>query len=274
MDLDGTVWRGDAPVPGVAELLVEREARGDVVTYVTNNSTRHRADYLAKLAAIGAPASLERIVTSARATALHVAGLRPRVERVLAVGSPGLVRELREVGLSVVSAGEAAEAAAAGALALAAAASPQAVVVGLDRHVDYARLAVASACVRGGALFVATNRDPVFPTEHGLAPGAGAIVAAIEVASGVAPVSIGKPGPLLLRVAADSAGVPLDGAVVIGDSIHTDIPAARAAGIESILLLTGVTRPEHLDGLAPDEHPTMVARDAEELRAALDRLAA
>ncbi len=155
-----------------------------------------------------------------------------------------------------------------------AAGNPQAVVVGLDRHVDYGRLAIASTCVRSGALFVATNRDSVFPTEHGLAPGAGAIVAAIEVASGVAPIAIGKPGPLLLRVAADSVGVPLEGAVVIGDSIHTDIPAARAAGIASILLLTGVTRPEHLDGLAPGEQPTIVARDAEELRAALEGLTA
>ncbi len=273
VDLDGTVWRGRAAVPGVPELLTERAAAGDVVVYVTNNSTRHRADYMPRLAAIGAPADISRIVTSARATAVHLASLEPRVDRVLAVGTPGLVAELREVGLTVFPAGEVADTITDGALRVAAAGDPQAVVVGLDRGFDYGRLAVASACIRAGALFLATNRDPVFPTEYGFVPGAGSIVAAVEVASGVAPVSIGKPGPLLLEVAADAVGLPLDGAVVIGDSLQTDIPAAHAAGVASVLLLTGVTTVEHLDELPASQHPTAVARDAAELRAVLARLA-
>jgi phosphoglycolate/pyridoxal phosphate phosphatase family enzyme len=273
VDLDGTVWRGRTAVPGIPELLTERAAAGDVIVYVTNNSTRHRADYLPRLAAVGAPADISLVVTSARATAVHVAALEPQVDRVLAVGTPGLVAELREVGLTVVPAGEAVEAATEGSFRVEAAGDPQAVVVGLDRGFDYARLAIASACIRAGALFFATNRDPVFPTEYGFVPGAGSIVAAVEVASGVEPISIGKPGPLLLQVAADAAGVPLDGAVVIGDSLQTDIPAAHAAGVDSVLLLTGVTAPEHLEDLPASQHPTAVARDADELRVALRRLA-
>ena len=105
VDLDGTVWRGAEPVPGVPALLTARVARGDTVVYVTNNSMHHRAAYLPRLRALGAPAAIESIVTSARAIALHVAGLSPRIERVLAVGSDGLVAELREVGLRVVTAG-------------------------------------------------------------------------------------------------------------------------------------------------------------------------
>ncbi len=273
VDLDGTVWRGDAPVPGVPELLVERERQGDVVAYVTNNSTRHRRDYAERLARLGAPAEIRRIVTSSRATAVHLVTHEPWVQRVLAVGAPGMLEELAEVGLAVVGAGDAAAALAAGAAPMAAAGEPHAVVVGLDRAFDYARLNVASACIRAGALFVATNRDPVFPTEHGFEPGAGSIVAAVETAARTAPIAIGKPGPILLHIAAEAVGAPLDGAVVIGDSLLSDIPAARAAGVESVLLMTGVTRQEHLDALEDHERPTIVAADAAELRVALERLA-
>lgn len=273
VDLDGTVWRGAEPVPGVAALLAERVARGDTVVYVTNNSMHDRAWYLTRLRAVGAPATLEHVVTSARATALYLADLVPRVERVLAVGSDGLVAELREVGLAVTTAVEAAPAYRAGADAMDAAGHPQVVVAGLDRSIDYDRLAVAAACIRAGATFVATNRDPVFPAERGLEPGAGSIVAALEAASGVVPVSIGKPEPHLLEEAARAAGLPLADAVVIGDSLHTDIPAARAAGVRSVLVLTGVARPEHLDALDPSVHPTVVATDATELAHVLEALA-
>jgi phosphoglycolate/pyridoxal phosphate phosphatase family enzyme len=272
LDLDGTVWRGAEPVPGVPALLAARVARGDTVVYVTNNSLHHRAAYVPRLRALGAPVTIEHVVTSARATALYVAGLAPRVERVLVVGSDGLVAELREVGLAVVTAGEAGPAYRSGAAAMDAAGGPGAVVAGLDRSIDYDRLAVAAACIRAGATFVASNRDPVFPTERGLEPGAGSIVAALEAASGVVPVSLGKPEPLLLEEAARAAQLPLADAVLIGDSLLTDIAAARAAGIRSVLMLTGVARPEHLAALEPGARPTAVAADAAELARVLDAL--
>jgi HAD superfamily hydrolase (TIGR01450 family) len=273
VDLDGTVWRGAEPIPGVAALLTARVAGGDTVVYVTNNSMHHRAAYVARLRAAGAPVTLETIVTSARASALHVAAMTPRVERVLVIGSEGLVAELREVGVHVTTAGEAGPVYRAGTDALAAAGHPQAVVAGLDRMIDYDRLAVASACIRAGVPFIASNRDPFFPTERGLEPGAGSIVAALEAASGVVPVSLGKPEPHLLEEAARAAGLPLADAVVIGDSLLTDIPAAHAAGIRSVLVLTGVARREHLDALADAARPTAVAADVAELALALDRLA-
>jgi phosphoglycolate/pyridoxal phosphate phosphatase family enzyme len=270
VDLDGTVWHGANPVPGVAAVLADRASRGDVVAYVTNNSMHHREAYLPRLAAVGAPAAIELIVTSARATALYLASLVPAVERVLALGSDGLVAELRDAGLRAVGAGQAAGRFRSGADPVEASGEPQAVVVGLDRSVDYERLVVTAACIRAGARFVATNRDPVFPSERGLQPGAGTLVAAIEATTGVTPVSIGKPEPHLLRAASKAAGVPLDDAVMIGDSLHTDIPAAHAAGVRSILLLTGVSTADHLAAVAVDERPTAVALDAAELAAALD----
>jgi HAD superfamily hydrolase (TIGR01450 family) len=134
-------------------------------------------------------------------------------------------------------------------------------------------LTVATDCVRAGARFIATNRDPVYPTEQALRPGAGSIVAAVEAASGVSPISIGKPEPYLLEEAARAVGRDAHEAIMIGDGLGTDIAAAIAVGARSILMLTGVTRRESLDDVPPEARPTEVAADASELAAILDRLA-
>src|SRR4029453_3347420 len=124
----------------------------------------------------------------------------PNVRRVLAVGASGLDRELRDVGLDVVNAGHAAERMAKeGIDGVAAAGRPGAVIVGLDPNLTYLRIAAAAGCIRAGGGFLATNRDPVYPGESGLRPGAGSVVAAIEATTGVTPIVIGKPGPLLME---------------------------------------------------------------------------
>ena len=215
------------------------------------------------------------MVSSARATALYLRDEAPEIRRVLVLGAGGLERELRDVGLDVVTAGHAAtRAGQEGIDGFAAAGEPDAVVVGLDPQLTYLRLAVAADAIRAGARFVATNRDPIYPTERGLRPGAGSIVAAVEATTGVTPLSIGKPAPLLLEEAARAAGGHARDAVMIGDSITTDVAAARAVGARSIVMLTGVTTREQLEATPPDERPTEVAADAAELAAALDRLAA
>ena len=274
VDLDGVVYRGAQPVPGVAAVLAARAAAGDDVVYVTNNSMWYRADYVTRLAGMGAPVTPDRIVSSARATALYLAEQTPKVRCALVVGGPGLVHELRDVGIEVMLSGEAAERwNANGRDAAAATRGVDTVVIGLDLEVTYARLAVAAEAVRAGARFVATNRDPIYPMEHGLMPGAGAVVAAIVTATGVEPVSIGKPGPLLLEVAAHALGRNVTEAVMIGDSLVTDIPAARIVGARSVLMLTGISTTAQLDDLPAAERPTEVAASADELAAALDRLA-
>lgn len=273
VDLDGVVYRGADPVPGVAALLADRAAHGDVVVYVTNNSMYERAHYVARLMELGAPVAEDRVVSSSRATALYLREHLPAVRRVLAVGAGGLERELRAAGLEVITAAAAATRAAQEGLdGVTAAEAPDAVVCGLDPQLTYLRLAVAADCVRAGAQFVATNRDPVYPTERGLRPGAGSIVAALEAATGVKPVSIGKPEPWLLEEAAHAVGADPSSAVMIGDSLVTDLPAARAVGARSILMLTGVTSRAQIDALAAADRPTEVAADANALAAALDRL--
>lgn len=275
VDLDGVVYRGAEPVPGVADVLADRVRRGDDVVYVTNNSMHYRADYVTRLAGMGAPVSADRVVSSSRATALYLREHLPDVRRVLTVGAHGLERELEDVGLEVVTAADAAVRAERDRHdGYEAAGRPGAVVVGVDPGIDYLRLAAAADCIRRGARFIATNRDPTYPIENRLRPGAGAIVAAIAVAAGREPeASIGKPEPLLLLEAASAVGARAADGVMIGDGIGTDLAAARAVGARCVLMLTGVTTQSALDALPADARPTAVAADASELAAALDRLA-
>ena len=275
VDLDGVVYRGAEPVPGVAAVLADRAAAGDDVVYVTNNAMWYRADYVTRLAGMGAPVTPDRIVSSARATALYLRDLQPPVKRALVVGGAGLVHELHDVGIETIYAGDAAEIWKSNGRDAAAATGPvDMVVVGLDLDFTYARLACAAEAVRAGARFVATNRDPVYPHEKGLMQGAGSIVSAVETATGHTPISIGKPGKLLLEVAAHAAGVNVADAVMIGDSMVTDIPAAIAVGARSILILTGITKPSQVAAIPAAERPTEIVADAVELAAALARMAA
>jgi HAD superfamily hydrolase (TIGR01450 family) len=273
VDLDGVVYRGAAPVPGVAAVLADRAARGDDVVYVTNNSMHYRADYVTRLAAMGAPITPDTVVSSARATALHLVRHETAVRRVLVLGANGLERELRDVGLEVVTAGHAATRMhQEGIDGWSAAGAPDAVVTGLDPNLTYLRLAAAADCVRAGARFIATNRDPTYPTERGLRPGAGSIAAALEATTGVTPYVIGKPSPHLLELAAEAVGRPVREAVMIGDGIHSDLAAARAVGARCVFMLTGVTTREQLAALPAEDAPAAVAEDAVGLAAILDGL--
>jgi HAD superfamily hydrolase (TIGR01450 family) len=258
VDLDGVVYRGLEPVTGMPELLSRRAAAGDRIVYVTNNSRWHRDEYRARLAALGAPLGAdasESIVTAARATAVLLGESRPRPATVMVLGGPGLARELRDVGLRVVAPNERGLTAA-----------PDVLVVGVDFSLSYSRLSTAAEAVRRGARFVATNRDPIYPTPTGLTAGAGSIVAAVAVAAGREPdLVVGKPEPRLFEIAASLCGVRVSEAVVIGDGLMTDIRAANRVGARSVLMLTGVTSPEDLARAAADLRPTAVARDAAEL---------
>src|SRR3954471_1128191 len=277
VDLDGVLYRGAHPVPGVARVLAARAEAGDDVVYVTNNSMWYRAEYVDRIAAMGAPVSPDRIVSSPRATALYLRDHEPSIRHVLTLGASGLDHELTDAGFEVTRAGDAAELIRGGGVegtdggnGWEAAGRPEAIVVGLDPKIDYLRLTVATDCVRAGARFVATNRDPVYPTERAVRPGAGSIVAAIEAATGVHPISIGKPEPYLLEEAARAVGRDAKDAVMIGDNLATDIAAAKAVGARSVLMLTGVTGRVEVEAAAADRRPTAIAADAAELAIVLD----
>jgi HAD superfamily hydrolase (TIGR01450 family) len=264
VDLDGVVYRGLAPVPGVPELLAKRAAAGDIIAYATNNSRWHRSDYEARLLSMGAPVRPDRIFTAARATALALAEHPDRIRRAMVFGGPGLGRELRDVGVGTVAPTR-----------RGLDAGPQAVVVGIDFSLSHDRLSIAADAVRDGALFVATNRDAVYPIDGRLMAGAGSIVSALATASGREPdLVIGKPEPGLFEQAAHAVGTTPDRAVVIGDGLRTDILAANRVGARSVLMLTGVTTRAHLETAPRSDRPTAVAADAHELERALEAFAA
>ena len=264
VDLDGVVYRGREPVPGVAEVLQRRAAVGDDVTYVTNNSRSHRDEYRALLASLGLPLLGDHnIVSAARATAVLLSQDEPRTQLAMVLGGPGLARELRDVGIAVVAPTE-----------RGLDAPVDTLVVGVDFSFTYRRLSVAAEAVRRGARFVATNRDPVYPVPERLNAGAGSMVAAVAVAAGREPdLVVGKPEPRLFQTAAGVAGVPVARAVVIGDNLLTDIRAARAVGARSILMLTGVTTADELAAVPDELRPTAVAADAAQLEECLRELA-
>ena len=139
-------------------------------------------------------------------------------------------------------------------------ARPDAVVTGLDPNLTYLRLAAAADCIRAGARFIATNRDPVYPTERGLRPGAGASPRRSRRRPASTPLSIGKPAPHLLELAAEAVGRDPHEAIMIGDGIGTDLAAARAVGARCVLMLTGVTTRAQVEALPADEQPTRSPR--------------
>lgn len=265
-DLDGVVYRGHEPVPGARELVDLLHDHGVLVRFATNNSMVARAGYVERLGTLGIATAVDEIVTSTSATIEHLHGHAPGVRSVLGIGADGMEQELRDAGLDVTMAGHAAGEQGGGPLAR----TYDAVIVGLDPHVDYRRLSVAMRAVADGARLIATNADARYPTAVGFLPGAGSIVAALATATGVTPEVIGKPEPAMFQAILGQAGVAGDEAVVIGDNPDADIIGARRAGCAAILVLTGVADAAAAATLTGERRPDAVAADPHEVRALLE----
>lgn len=244
LDLDGVVYLGRDAVPGAPESLREAAGRGVRLAYVTNNASRTPGAIAEHLSALGAPATPEDVVTSAQAAARLVAERVAPGAAVLAVGGMGLRSALRAHGLRPVST------AMEGAVA---------VVQGIAPGLSYGLLSEGTLAVRQGALFVAANADSTMPTSRGELPGNGAMTRVIATATGVEPIVAGKPEPPLHRESMLRTGSrrPL----VVGDRLDTDIEGATNAGVDSLLVLTGVASPLDLLTAGPRHRPTYVAAD-------------
>lgn len=245
LDLDGVVYVGTQAVPGAPGAIQALVDAGTPVAYATNNASRRVAEVATLLVSLGVPARPEEVVTSARAAAELLAGQLPPGAAVLPVGAPALREELAAVGLSPVADAQG---------------KPVVVVQGYGPEVGWAALAEACIAIRAGARWVATNTDATMPSPRGPVPGNGAMVAALATALGRRPDTvIGKPEPGLLTAAAKLRGAQR--VLVVGDRLDTDIEGARKAGMESLLVLTGVTTPAELLAAPDDRRPTHVAAD-------------
>lgn len=226
-DLDGVVFLGGRAIPGAGEALQRIADAGIRVVFATNNATRTTADIAARIAQTGFRAQADQVATSAAAAAW---ALESEDDPVLVVGEQGLEDTLTESGHRLTGDPDTA----------------RAVVVGLDRGIDYGKIRAASQAVRGGARFIATNTDVTFPTPEGPVPGAGAIVAAVAAAAGRDPEVVGKPHPPIIAVTRSLLGP--GSTWMVGDRPETDLAAARAADWVPVLVLSGITR-------HPDEVP-------------------
>jgi glycerol-1-phosphatase len=245
IDLDGTVFRGRQPTDGAVQSLDEVQSRK---LFVTNNASRSADEVAAHLCELGFTATGADVVTSAQSAAHLLAGQLSPDSPVLIVGTEALANEIAAVGLRPVRRYDD---------------NPVAVVQGLSTTIGWPDLAEAALAIRAGALWVAANVDPTLPTERGLLPGNGSMVAALRTATGAEPRVAGKPSPSLLTdaVARGDFRAPL----VIGDRLDTDIEGANAAGLPSLMVLTGVNTARDAVYAQPAHRPTYIGHDLRSL---------
>jgi 4-nitrophenyl phosphatase len=232
LDMDGVLYRGAEVLPGVKELLDALTLRERPVMLATNNSMSTPEAYERKLAAMGLDIPASAVITSALATRDYLLQRLPEGAGIYVIGMPALREQLFEgTPFHPVQYGEE---------------QPAAVVIGLDLEFTYAKLKAAHEAIQRGALFIATNADTTLPTEAGLVPGAGSIVAALAAATGQRPIVIGKPETPMLETAMTRMGAQPEETVMLGDRLDTDILAGERAGMLTVLVLTGVSTREDL----------------------------
>jgi glycerol 3-phosphatase-2 len=244
LDLDGVVYRGQEPVVHASDALAAARAAGMRLSFVTNNALRPPDEVARRIRAAGVDADPRDVATSAQAAASLLAEQLPAGATVLVAGGEGLRQAVRERGLVPVTRADE---------------SPLAVVTGFDPEITYARLAEAVLAIFAGALWIASNTDVTVPTERGLLPGAGAIVAFIAAATKVTPQVAGKPERALHEEATRRSGAKRP--LVVGDRLDTDIEGATRAGAPSLLVLTGVATLAELVSACPAHRPTFLAAD-------------
>lgn len=250
LDMDGVIYRGPVPLPGVNELLALCAARGIGYACVTNNSTMTPQQYEAKLAGMGIAIPAAQIITSSVATRRFLEREFPRGTPAFYVGMHGLREALFADGYFVYDEQ-----------------LPRVVVSGLDTELTYQKLKLATLAIRAGARYVATNPDRTLPVEEGLVPGAGSIIALLSAATDTTPTVIGKPAAAMFQAAIEILGADPRRTLTVGDRLDTDMAGALGAGLAAALVLTGVTTRDLL--AASSIQPDMVFAGLPELVAAL-----
>lgn len=235
IDLDGTMYNGTEKIEEACEFVRTLKARGIPYLFVTNNSSRTPKQVADKLMSFDIPASEEQVFTTSMATAQHIAQEKKDAS-VYVIGEEGIRQAIEENGLSF---GEE---------------NADFVVVGIDRGITYEKLATGCLAIRNGARFISTNGDVAIPTERGLLPGNGSLTSVLTVSTGVEPVFIGKPESIIMEQAMRVLGTDISETLMVGDNYATDIIAGINAGMDTLLVHTGVTKREHMADY--DQKPT------------------
>jgi HAD superfamily hydrolase (TIGR01457 family) len=237
LDMDGVVWRGDAPIGELAATFRRIRACGLKFVFATNNSTKTSEQYVTKLKEFGVEVEPWQVITSSQAAARAMAQSYPQGTKALVIGEDGLRIPMEREGFEVVSLENAPQA--------------QVVVMGMDRGISFEKLSEATLLIRQGVQFYATNMDKTFPTPRGQIPGAGAWVSVITTATNVEPIVAGKPFPFLMELSLEKLGTRKEETLVVGDRLETDIAAGQRVGCPTALVLSGVSTKEQADRWLP-----------------------
>ncbi|MFD1039465.1 TIGR01457 family HAD-type hydrolase [Virgibacillus byunsanensis] len=222
IDLDGTMYRGNKVIDAAGD-FVEVLNQSDIpYLFVTNNSSKTPAAVSDKLNSMNIMATPKHVLTSSMATAKYMKRINPSA-RCYVIGEEGLIQAIQQEGLIVTEE------------------NCDFVVVGLDRNISYEKLTIACLAIRNGATFISTNSDVAIPSERGLLPGNGAITSVITVSTGIAPIFIGKPEAIIMNEALKLLRLSKNEALMVGDNYNTDILAGIHAGIDTLMVYTGVT---------------------------------
>jgi 4-nitrophenyl phosphatase len=233
LDMDGVLWRDDEALLDLPFFFREAENLGLKVAMATNNATRSVPQYLEKFHTFGAVLSPDQIVNSAMAVAFYLRRKYSGGGHVFIVGEAGLHDTMAELGFPHADH------------------DVVAVVAGQDRHLSYPKLTRAVQFIRSGVEFIGTNPDKTFPSPQGLVPGAGAVLAYIEAASGVIPLIAGKPEPFMFDLAISRLGTTLETTLAVGDRMETDILGGQRAGCRTAAVLSGVSTQAEIDAWSP-----------------------
>lgn len=224
------MYKGNTPIPGARDFIVYLRSQQIPHLFVTNNSTATAVEVSDKLNQMNIPADNNQIVTSAVACASYIKSEKEQAS-VYVIGENGLLDAVNKAGCYISD--ERADY----------------VVVGLDRNITYEKIATASLLIQKGATFISTNKDPAIPNERGMLPGNGALTAAVEKASGKQPFYIGKPESIIMETALHRLHLLPHEVLMVGDNYLTDISAGIRSNIDTLMVLTGYSRPEDIDNV-------------------------
>ncbi len=241
LDMDGVLWRGDEPIGDLEIIFDEIRKIGWKVVFATNNGSRTIGEYVSLLATFGVTIEPWQVVSSATASIEYLCDKYPQGGPVFIIGEQGIWEACTQRGFYQSES------------------NALAVIVGIDRQLTYEKLRVATLLIHSGASFIGTNPDKTFPTPQGLVPGAGAILAALQAATGISPIIIGKPEPAIYQIALQRLKLPVDKVLVVGDRPETDIAGAQRLGCRTALVLSGVTDAAQARAWQPA--PDVIAQD-------------